>query len=443
MRSKSVYILILLFLGQGLGLSMSKEEHLPTDEFARRRAIFITELRDLNACAILHSAPVLNRNKAVEFPYRQDSDFFYLTGWEQSEAILLITPNSDLNGQAQVSIFAPARDPKMEVWTGPKKDIGDARNLPGVDQAMAYDEFYKHLEKLIAGYERLVISYGNNADFKVEFSRQLELAYTHPTIIQEAASILKSQRMIKSDREIKSLEKAIEVTGLALEATWPHIPSLNFEYEVQAEIEYGFAKRGALRLAFPSIVGAGKNTTFLHYEANRGELVSGDLILTDIGAEWDYYSADITRTVPTNGKFSPEQTQIYQLVLDAQLAAIKTVKPGSNFRMTHDTAVDVITAGLIDLGLLEGELSKLVAEKEYTKFFMHGTSHWLGLDVHDVGGRVDADGNPHILKAGMVLTVEPGIYISESENVEPRWWNIGVRIEDDVLVTKKGYRVLS
>jgi len=254
---------------------------------------------------------------------------------------------------------------------------------------------------------------------------------------------LKSQRLIKSEYEIQALEKAIDVTGLALQETWPLIPSLKFEYEVQAEIEYGFSKRGAVRLGFPSIIGGGKNTTFLHYEDNRGDLVPGDLILTDIGAEWDYYAADVTRTVPTSGKFSPEQSQIYQLVLDAQLAAIATVKPGSTFSKTHEIAVDVITAGLIELGLLEGELSELVADKTYRKFFMHGTSHWLGLDVHDVGGRVDSEGKPHILQTGMVITVEPGIYISESEGIEPKWWNIGVRIEDDVLVTRQGYRVLS
>lgn len=443
MSSKSKYFLALFLLVQSLGLSMSKGENLPEDEFARRRAIFMAELRNLNACAILHSAPVFVRNGNIEYSYRQDSDLFYLSGWTQSEAILVITPKEDLPGQAEVSLFVPAQDPKREVWTGPLKHLGDARNLPGVDQAIVYDEFYDYVGKLMADYDRLVISYGSDAEFKLEFTHQLEMMYTRPAIVQEASSILKTQRMIKSETEIKALEKAIDVTSLALQETWSLIPALEFEYEVQAQIEYGMSKRGAVRLSFPSIVGSGKNTTFLHYEDNRGRLAPGDLILTDIGAEWDYYAADITRTVPTSGKFSLEQAQIYQLVLDAQLAAIATVKPGSTFRKTHEIAVDVITAGLIELGLLQGELSKLVADEKYKKFFMHGTSHWLGLDVHDVGGRVDSEGKPHILQAGMVITVEPGIYISESEDVEPKWWNIGVRIEDDVLVTRKGYRVLS
>ena len=443
MTSKSIIFLVLLIFGQSFGLSMSKEENLPADEFARRRAIFIAELRNLNACAILHSAPVYDRNLAVEFPYRQDSDFLYLTGWVQNQSILVITPKMDSANQAEVSFFVPSRDPKREIWTGPKKGLAEARILPGVDQGIEYAEFYEHLGNLINGYDRLVISYGNDAEFRLDFDRQLKSMYLRPTIVQEAASILTSQRLIKSDREIQSLEQAIKITGQAIIESWPLIPTLKFEYEVQAEIEYGFTKRGATRFAFPSIVAAGKNTTFLHYEDNRGELVSGALILTDVGAEWDYYAADITHTVPVSGKFSPEQSLIYQLVLKAQLAAIATIKPGSSFHATHDVAVDVITAGLVDLGLLKGGLAELISQKEYRKYFMHGTTHWLGLDVHDVGGRVDSNGQPHMLKAGMVLTVEPGIYIGASEDVEPRWWNIGVRIEDDVLVTKKGYRVLS
>ncbi|MCF6237766.1 MAG: Xaa-Pro dipeptidase, partial [Candidatus Marinimicrobia bacterium] len=242
---------------------------------------------------------------------------------------------------------------------------------------------------------------------------------------------------------IKALEKAIRITGESLVDAFKIIPRLGFEYEAQAEIEYGFKKRGVVRPGFPSIVGAGKNSTYLHYEDNRGALVAGDLLLMDVGAEWDFYSADISRTVPISGIFSPEQTLIYQLVLDAQLAGIESVKPGAAFREPHNLAVEVITTGLVDLGLLEGQVDTLISQKIYRKFFMHGTSHWLGLDVHDVGGYLAPDGQPHILKAGMVLTVEPGIYISEADDVDPRWWNIGVRIEDDVLVTTKGHRVLS
>ncbi len=443
MTPKTLLLLILLVLFQTLGFGMSKSVDLPEDEFARRRAIFTEELRELNACAILHAAPVYERNHDIEYQYRQDSDFFYLTGWDHPGAILLITPQSTDESKAEVSFFVTPRDPKREIWTGPKPGLGEARLLPGVDQSVSYDEFYKYIAKLITGYERLVISYGNNSGFEQEFKDKYASIRNHPVLVQEASSLLKSYRLIKSDKEVKSLEQAISITSQSLQDVLPLIPSLNYEYEVEAEIEYGFAKRGSVRLGFPSIIGAGKNSTYLHYEENHGKLEDGDVLLLDIGAEWDYYSADITRTVPISGKFSPEQTAIYELVLKAQTAAIDAVKPGITSRKTHDIAAEVITLGLIELGLLEGNVKELIKERAYRKYFMHGTSHWLGLDVHDVGGSYKSDGKKHILQAGMVITVEPGIYISESDDVESRWWNLGIRIEDDVLVTPKGHRVLS
>ncbi len=425
------------------GMAYSKPGDLPQDEFERRREIFISELRELNACAIIHSAPEQMRNHDVEYPYRQDSDFFYLTGWSPKHAILVLTPKSGSHDTIEAIFFAPERDIKREVWTGPEKIFTDAMLLPGIDLAFSYDDFFDHLGKLVKGYERLVVSYGNDSQFEEACIRSLAKSYERPPITQEATSLLKAHRMIKSDWEIQALEHAIKITGESLEAAFKKIPTLNFEYEVQAEIEYGFKKRGAQRLGFPSIVGAGKNSCYLHYTGSQGALTPGDIILMDVGAEWDYYSADISRSVPTSGKFSAEQALIYQLVLDAQSAAIATVKPGASFRKPHHTAVQVLTEGLVKLGLLSGEPEELIKEKKYRKFFMHGTSHWLGLDVHDAGGRYDASGTPYILKAGMVLTVEPGIYISQADDVDPKWWNIGIRIEDDVLVTEKGHRVLS
>jgi len=440
---KLIVTLVLVLVCETTASSMSKKEQLPSDEFARRRAIFLEELRELEACAIFHTAPQYERNHHVEHPYRQDSDFFYLTGWTQMEGVLVLTPQENSEDGAEVSLFVTPRNPKMEVWTGPKSGIDEAMVLPGIDQAYDYGDFYTHLGKLIKGYERLVISYGSNLVFEDGFEEKFESISSRPSIVQEASSLLKSHRLIKSDSEINALQKAIDVTHQSLGEVLPLIPALKFEYEVQASIEYGFAKRGSERMGFPSIVGAGKNSTYLHYEDNHGELTGGDLLLMDIGAEWKYYSADISRTVPISGKFNPEQSAIYQLVLDAQAAAIEVVKPGVSWRKPHDTAIQVITTGLVDLGLLEGDPTTLIQDKAYRKFFMHGTSHWLGLDVHDVGGWLGDNGEAHQLKTGMVLTVEPGIYISESEDVDPKWWNIGVRIEDDVLVTQKGHRVLS
>ena len=440
---KLIVTLVLVLVCGTTASSMSKKENLPSDEFARRRAVFLEELRELDACAIFHTAPQYQRNHDVEFPYRQDSDFFYLTGWTQMQGVLLLTPQENSENGEEVSMFVLPRIPKREVWTGPKAGIDEAMVLPGIDQAYDYGDFYTHLGKLIKGYERLVISHGSDLVFEHEFEENFKSIRSRPSIVQEASSLLKSYRLIKSDHEINALQKVIDVTHQSLEEVLPLIPGLSFEYEVQAAIEYGFARRGAERMGFPSIVGAGKNATYLHYEDNHGTLLAGDLLLMDIGAEWNYYSADISRTVPISGKFSSEQSAIYQLVLDAQYAAIELVKPGTSWRIPHERAIEVITSGLVDLGLLEGDPTDLIQEKAYRKFFMHGTSHWLGLDVHDAGGWVGDDGKPHILKPGMVLTVEPGIYIIESEDVDQKWWNIGVRIEDDVLVTPKGHRVLS
>jgi len=435
--------LILLLLGTAVTLGMSKEENLPSDEFAKRRAIFIEELRELNACAIIHSAPSYQRNNDVGHPYRQDSDFFYLTGWPYRDGVLVLTPQDDIEKSSEVTFFVTPRDPKMEVWTGPKWGVSEALVLPGIDQSYEYGVFFDHLGKLIGGYDRLVISFGSNPYFEESFKAQLKSERQRPSIVQEAASLLKAHRLIKSDAELEALQMAIDITRESFIDVLPQIPNFSYEYEAKALIEYGFTKRGSKRLGFPSIVGAGINATYLHYEDDRGELKPGDLLLLDIGAEWEYYSADISRTVPISGKFSPEQAAVYQVVLNAQLAAMEEVKPGTSWRQPHETAIAVITAGLVELGLLEGEVTTLIQDKSYRKFFMHGTSHWLGLDVHDAGGYLADDGEPHKMKAGMVLTIEPGIYISESEDVDEKWWNIGIRIEDDVLVTPKGYHVLS
>jgi len=423
--------------------AMTKPSQLYEDEFAQRRAVFLDELRELNACAIIHSAPTTSRNGNVDHDYRQHSDLIYLTGWDDSHCILLLTPQPEGSDKAEVTLFVAPRVPKTEVWTGPKKGLTEARTLKGVDRSLAYDNFFETLSETGLGYDRWVYSHGNDRNFEQVLLRARETHRAAPPILQEASSLMKEQRLIKSDSEIKMLEQAIDITRASLIETFKVIPSLNVEYEVQAEIEYGFMKRGVQRLGFPSIVGAGKNATYLHYEDNYGALEQGSLLLLDVGAEWDYYSADISRTVPINGVFSPEQALIYQLVLDAQTAAIESIKPGVSFRKPHHTAIRTLTAGLVELGLLEGQVDTLISNKSYRKFFMHGTSHWLGLDVHDVGGYNRSDKQERKLRAGMVLTVEPGLYIVESDDVDSKWWNIGVRIEDDVLVTRGGRRVLS
>lgn len=434
--------LILLVIVTG-AFSSTHPAGLPEDEFARRRAIFMDELRDLDACAILHSAPSLERNAGIDYPYRQDSDLIYMTGWEGARCILLLLPRDKDTNEPEVILFVDPRDPKREVWTGPQPGLEEASLLPEIHRAMNYDDFFSELPHLSKGYDRWVVSFGNDKGFESALLESRSNIRPTIPILQDAPALIRYQRLIKSEWEIASLERAIKITGASLKDAWKRIPSLHFEYEAQAEIEYGFLKRGAKRLGFPSIVGAGKNATYLHYEANDDSLRPGELLLLDVGAEWNYYSADISRTIPMNGTFSPEQKAIYEIVLNAQEAAIATIRPGVSWRQPHETAIRSITQGLADLGLLQGEIDSLIANKTYRKFFMHGTSHWLGLDTHDAGGYTDDEKNIHKLKAGMVLTVEPGIYISETADIDPKWWNIGVRIEDDILVTRKGFRILS
>ena len=440
MRLRSLVITPLLCLAV---LGMTKPSQLPADEFARRREVFLDQLRSLNACAILHSAPEVERNHDVDYPYRQDSGLIYLSGWLYPETILLLTPQVAGSQQAEVTLFVRQRDPKSEIWTGPRYGIEEALALPGVDRALPYEAFFDSLTSLTRGYQRWVTSHGNDLQFEADLLQARAGVRGDIPILQDAENLLKSQRLIKSEQEIQTLEQAIAITGASLVDAFKVIPTLTREYEVQAEIEYGFAKRGAASLGFPSIVGAGKNGTYLHYEANRGSLNAQDLILLDVGAEWEYYSADITRTVPIDGTFSPPQTAIYTLVLKAQTAAIESIRPGVSWRQPHTIVVRVLTEGLVTLGLLEGQVDTLITDGSYRRFFMHGTSHWLGLDVHDTGGYNGTDNSPLLLEPGMVLTVEPGLYIQEAEDIDPKWWNIGVRIEDDVLVTHKGYRILS
>ncbi|MCF7824570.1 MAG: aminopeptidase P N-terminal domain-containing protein [Candidatus Marinimicrobia bacterium] len=441
--SRNVKIFASLIISIAIVQGMSKGGKLPSDEFARRRAVLLNELRELNAIAVIHSAAQVERNNGVDHPYRQESNFYYLTGWVYPDAVLVLSPKEDESKEAEATLFVPERDIKRELWTGPRPGVSEAGQLPEINESIAYKNFFDYLPKLIEPYERLVISCGGDRDFENQIRHSLEGSYHHPQIVQEANSLIKSMRLFKSDFEITAIERAIDITGASLLETLPKIPDLKYEYEVQAEIEYGFKKRGVERFGFPSIVGSGKNATFLHYEDNKGALSSGELILMDIGAEWDYYSADITRTVPVSGRFSSEQAKIYQLVLDAQMAVIQSIRPGVAFKETNRIAIEVITNGLVDLGLLSGDPATLIAERKYKKFFMHGTSHWLGLDVHDVGGYLDDSGEKHKFKAGMVITVEPGIYIQEAADIDPKWWNIGVRIEDDVLITDEGHRILS
>jgi len=415
---------------------------VPRDEFTARRTQFLSQMAP-GEVAILHSAPVLNRNDDVDFDYRQASDFYYLTGWIEPNSILLLRKLK--SGASQTILYVQKHDPHVETWTGHRLGTEGALALGGIDTAFTMEEFDDARGKYLYGTHKLILSDGGDTEFKADLDKFLAKAGAYaPAAIQRAGTITAPMRLIKSPAEIEQIQRAVDITGASLREAFGKLTGLTYEWQLQAEIEYGFKKRGAERLGFPSIVGSGKNATVLHYETNRDVLDKSGLVVLDVGAEYHYYSADVTRTVPVDGTFSPEQKAIYELVLQANLAAIDKVKPGAKFRAPHNTAVKILTRGLVKLGLLTGEVDSLIAQRKYRKFFMHGTSHWLGLDVHDVGGYHQANGKPRILEPGMILTIEPGIYIKAGlEDVDPRWYNIGVRIEDDVLVTEDGHRVLT
>ncbi|MCF7902581.1 MAG: aminopeptidase P N-terminal domain-containing protein [Candidatus Marinimicrobia bacterium] len=445
MRTLLVRLPLVIFLAAcsyGRFNNQSPADNITSDEFATRRQQ-ILEKMSLGDVALFHSSPTVNRNDDVDYPYRQESDFYYLTGWEEPEAILILQKQK--SGETNTVLFVRPRNPHMEIWTGFRQGPAGAMALDGIDTAFAIGDFHDMRGKFLYGAAKLILSDGGDKVFRADLDEWLANAGNYaPAVIQRANTITAPMRLIKSDTEVTLLQEAIDITGTSLIDAWAKLKNLDYEWQLAAEVEYGFKKQGAQRLGFPSIVGSGKNSTILHYETNRDPLDKSGLVVMDVGAEYHYYTADVTRTVPVDGAFSPEQGAIYELVLKANRAAIDAVKPGINWREPHNIAVRVITEGLVELGLLEGEVDTLIAKNKYRKFFMHGTSHWLGLDVHDVGGHHQADGSPWELQPGMVLTIEPGIYIRDGlESVDPKWYNIGVRIEDDVLVTKSGHKVLS
>ena len=414
----------------------------PAGELETRIGILQATLDTLGACAIVRSAPMVERNHDVEYPYRQSSEMVYYTGWEYPEAVLIITPVT--SPQPHFRFFVKARDLTHEVWTGPLEGVAEARERLPFATVNPMLDFWNEVDQHVNGTQILFLSDGGDRDFRRDLLEHLDGKAVTPDSLGELAEIGKYQRLVKSKWEIAQLQQAIDITEASLREAIARIPSLRHEYELAALIAYGFRSRGAVRLGFPSIVGSGQNSTYLHYSANDDPLDRDGVVLMDVGAEWSFYSADISRTVPVDGSFSDKQRKLYELVLHAQEAAIEVVAPGVPFREPHRVAVRELTAGLVELGLLEGEVDSLIDSREYRRFFMHGTSHWLGLDVHDAGGYEAANGVPHMLEPGMVLTVEPGLYIApNTEGVPKGWWNLGIRIEDDVLVTENGHRVLS
>ena len=414
-------------------------------EFVRRRKQLM-RMMGHGGIAIMPAAPVKLRNRDVEHDYRQESDFHYLTGFPEPEAVMVLIPGRK---QAEYILFCRERDPLRETWDGARAGQDGAIADFGADDAFPIGDIDEILPGLIEQCERVYYTLGIHQEFDqqvVGWVQQLRSQVnrgTHtPQEFVALDHLLHDMRLYKSRAEISAMRKSARIAARAHERAISACRPGMYEYEIHADLIHEFKRHGSVP-SYAPIVGSGPNSCVLHYNKNDRLMQDGEMLLVDAGCEVDCYASDITRTYPVNGRFSKEQREIYEVVLRAQHAAIDKVRPGNHWNDPHDAAVRAITAGLRDLGLLKGPLTKLIKDGAYSRFFMHRTGHWIGLDVHDVGDYKVGD-EWRVLEPGMVLTIEPGVYIaSGSKGVAKKWWNIGVRIEDDVLVTKDGHDVLS
>ena len=413
--------------------------------FAGRRARFLERIG--GGVAILAAAPQLYKSRDTEVRFRQDSDFYYLTGFDEPDAVAVLTPHDDTH---RFTLFVRPRDREREAWAGRRAGVEGAVEQYGADAAYPIGELDDHLRRLVEPAERIVYALGSDAaldarvvDLVAHFRRARQRSGRGPIHVDDPAAVLDAMRVIKDAGEIERLRAAAALTAeghrAAMRLARPGIG----EWELEAELEYVFRRGGGSGPAYPSIVGAGANATVLHYVTNDCRAADGDLVPIDAGAELDMYCGDITRTFPVTGRFTPAQRAVYEVVLAAEEAAIAAVRPGAPFSGIHDAAVHVLTAGMVDLGLLQGDVETLIAEGAYRRFYLHQTSHWLGLDVHDVGLYRQGDDSV-LLEPGMVLTVEPGLYVpADADDVPDVLRGVGVRIEDDVLVTAEGNELLT
>ena len=414
-------------------------------EFRKRRKKLMDMLGD-DSIAILPAAPEKMRNRDVAYRYRQDSDFYYLTGFAEPEAVVALIPG---RSPAEFVLFCRERNREQEIWHGTRAGLEGACTDYGADDAYPITDLDDILPGLLENRERIYYTMGNNAPFDqrvlgwVNQVRGKARSGIHaPEQFVSLNNILHDMRLYKSRHEISVLRKAAAISATAHMRAMRSCRPGKTEYQIEAELIHEFMRQGAHSAAYPSIVGSGANSCVLHYIDNTRELEDGDILLIDAGAEYQSYASDVTRTFPVNGRFSSQQQAIYEVVLAAQLAAIDAVRPGNHWAQPHDAAVEVLTEGLAALGILKGKPKTLIKEKAYSRYFMHKTGHWLGMDVHDVGDYKVGE-EWRLLEPGMVMTVEPGLYFPPQKGLARKWWNIGVRIEDDVLVTKAGHEVLS
>ena len=415
----------------------------------RRR--FLQALERRGAAAVIPTATHKVRNHDAEYRFRPDSDFWYLTGFAEPEAVLVLVPALPTTQKpARTVLFLREKDREREIWTGRRLGVSAAPEQLGVDEARPIERLWSDLPELLKNVERIVWRTG------LDEARDREMAKTiarlrgsakggvvPPLELLDPAPFLHEQRLFKTSGEIEVMRRAAAITREAHLAAMRQARAGRNEREIDALLEMHFRSGGGTGAAYTNIVAGGANATILHYVENDQVLRDGDLLLVDAGCEYDYYASDVTRTFPVSGRYSAEQRALYEVVLDAQLAAIAHVQPGVTFTSVHEIALARLVRGLVELGLLQGPVETALEKKSYERFYMHRTSHWLGLDVHDCGAYV-VDGRSRTLEPGMVLTIEPGLYVAEDDlGVEARWRGIGIRIEDDVLVTATGHDVLT
>ncbi|WP_449125012.1 Xaa-Pro aminopeptidase [Pseudomonas viridiflava] len=420
--------------------------HIPKAEYARRRKALMAQMEP-NSIAILPAAAVAIRNRDVEHVYRQDSDFQYLSGFPEPEAVVVLIPGREYG---EYVLFCRERNAERELWEGLRAGQEGAIRDFGADDAFPISDIDDILPGLIEGRDRVYSAMGSNPEFDRHLMEWINvirskahLGAQPPNEFVALDHLLHDMRLYKSAAEIKVMRSAAQISARAHVRAMQACRAGLHEFSLEAELDYEFRKGGAKMPAYGSIVASGRNACILHYQQNDAALKGGDLVLIDAGCEIDCYASDITRTFPVSGTFSTEQKAIYELVLKSQYAAFEAIGPGKHWNQAHEATVQVITAGLVELGLLQGDVNRLIEDEAYKAFYMHRAGHWLGMDVHDVG-EYKVGGEWRVLEVGMALTVEPGIYVSpDNLNVAKKWRGIGVRIEDDVVVTKKGCEVLS
>lgn len=415
-------------------------------EFKKRRAALMKQIGKGNI-AVIASAPQQVRNRDVHYPYRQDSDFYYLTGFNEADALAVFIPGRE---QGEYILFCREFDEKKALWEGAHAGLEGAIKDFQADDAFPIDDLDEILPGMLENKTKVFYPMGKDSelDHKLlewinHIRKQSRSGVTAPAELISLEHVLHEMRLFKSQEEIKLMRRAAEVSARAhVRAMQACKPGL-YEYQIEGELVHEFVQEGLRAVAYQSIVASGSNACVLHYTDNKDKLKKGDLLLIDAGVECDHYAADITRTFPISGKFSEPQKCLYQLVLDAQQAALDQIRPGIPWNKAHDASVEVLTKGLVELGLLKGRVKKLIKDEKYKQFYMHRIGHWLGMDVHDVGSYKVND-EWRLLEPGMVLTIEPGLYVpADCETVDKQWRGIGIRIEDNVLVTQDGHDILT